>query len=487
MSPPAPDASALPAWLSSALSYPSVEWRPWTWSLAPAYIGLFLWVVFFDQLPAETLARGSLAWAVFGCAVGGALAYLLFFLPLATWGVTVRRPMSVIASRTFGLAGAGWVPLLLLALIQVVWLAVAVRYGTQLLLSGLTQIHLLDPDWIQPARLRGMTWPRPVFAVTALVWMAFIALVGRYLVRVIAALMNVYPVVVALIVGAATLMTIPGLRGTATARPMLGTAVDSSLPAAAAAVVAVQMILGFFATAGLIAADWGAVCRDRSEVRKGGLVCVAMAGWIIATLAILTVTGARARGAAGTPTGLAANSFCSVLPSLFGPWIGGALLIALGLAALAPGCYAVFLIGTRMHELYPGFSRSRWTWIGAGLAWVLVMLGERVTLLAVFSVIGALVAPVAGAMSADFLRSGRRWPGPRTGANRAGLIAWVIGVVVGLAPLLADLVGGTALRFRQPAVLLAYLAAGITYYLLAAMGAESPTAPDLIPAATPLV
>ena len=95
----------------------------------------------------------------------------------------------------------------------------AVRYGTQLLLAGLTQIRLLDSDWIQPSRSRGMTWPRPLFAVTALVWMGFISLAGRYLVRVIAALMNVYPAVVALIVGGATLMAIPALRGTATARP----------------------------------------------------------------------------------------------------------------------------------------------------------------------------------------------------------------------------------------------------------------------------
>jgi cytosine permease len=282
-----------------------------------------------------------------------------------------------------------------------------------------------------------------------------------------------------LILGAALVMALRGLPGAAAAaRP----AMASSLPPAAAAVVAVQMILGFFATAGLLGADWGSVSRDRGEVQQGGLVCVAMAAWIVATLAILTVAGARSPSG---PAGLAPLSFCAMLPALFGDWIGGGLLLALSLTALAPGCYAAFLIGTRMFELEPRRSRSRWTLTGSFLAWVLVMLGERVTLYAVFSVVGALLAPVAGALAADFLRSSGRWPGARTGVNRPGLVAWGVGVVVGLTPLLADAVGGTSFQYRQPAVLHAYLAAFVVYYVLARMGGESPTDSELIPAPPP--
>ena len=71
----------------------------------------------------------------------------------------------------------------------------------------------------------------------------------------------------------------------------------------------------------------------------------------------------------------------------------------------------------------------------------------------VFSVIGALLAPVAGAMAADYVRSKGRWPGARRGVNIAGYGAWVVGVVVGLSPYLARLNRGSRLfqfDFRVP-------------------------------------
>ena len=53
----------------------------------------------------------------------------------------------------------------------------------------------------------------------------------------------------------------------------------------------IQLIFGFFATAGLAAADWGAVSRDASDIRLGGWVGVAFGSWLVATLALMTVAG----------------------------------------------------------------------------------------------------------------------------------------------------------------------------------------------------
>jgi cytosine permease len=485
-SPPAVD--ALPNWLQAALGHPPVARRPWTWSLAPAYIGLFLWVVYFDQIPREALTRGSLGWAVFGCGVGAVLAFLMFYLPPALWGVETRWPLAVVATRTFGVSGVKWVPQLLLTLVQVVWLAVAIRYGTLLCLTGLKMIHLADPDWLAPSVGRGMVWPGRLFAATSFVWVYFIALAGRYLMRVIAALMNVYPAVVALILGGSMILALIGPHGAAPGGHLtrgvgLRVLPATSLPPSAAAVVTVQMILGFFATAGLFAADWGAISRDRTETKKGGLVCVAFASWIVATLAIQTVAWTRLPGEAGASPLIRPLTFCSVIPTLYGEWVGGVVFLTLSLTALAPGCYAAFLIGTRLHELFPGRTRTRWTLTGALVAWLLLMFSERVTLFGVFTVVGALIAPVAGAIAADFLKSGGRWAGARSGVNRAGMAAWAVGVVVGLAPIVTDALCRSELRYRVPAVLFAYIAAFVTYYVLAAIGAEAPTVPGLIPPA----
>ena len=39
--------------------------------------------------------------------------------------------------------------------------------------------------------------------------------------------------------------------------------------------------------------------------------------------------------------------------------------------------------------------------------------------------------PVCGAMAADYLLAGRKWPGPRAGFNPAGWISWIVGFAVG--------------------------------------------------------
>src|SRR5262249_51847984 len=56
----------------------------------------------------------------------------------------------------------------------------------------------------------------------------------------------------------------------------------------------IELVFGFFATAGAMGADWGAVSRTERDVRLGGWVSVAMASWTVATLALLTVAGSLA-------------------------------------------------------------------------------------------------------------------------------------------------------------------------------------------------
>ncbi|MFO0911072.1 MAG: hypothetical protein U0794_22490 [Isosphaeraceae bacterium] len=467
------------------LAYPPLERRSWTWSIGPAFISLFLWVGFFDQFPRETLTRGTIGWTILGAGIGGGFAFLLFYLPGALWGYEARRSLSVLATRTFGLKGAGWLPPLLTVLIQIVWLTVAVRYGTRLCLSGLVLIRMLTPGVLEPWTVSGATLPSPLFLATSLIWTYFIALAGRYLVRVIAALMNVYPVVVALILALGMGLAFRGLPP-ATQGPFgLPPGMTSTIPPATAAAIAVQLILGFFATAGLVAADWGAVCRTRSDVTRGGLVSVALACWIIATIATLTVVGSLSRRGRLTEIGSLVPplplSYEAAIRSLFNDWIAGGLLLALSLTALAPGCYAAFLIGTRLHERFPRRTRTRWTLTGALLAYVLLVLGVGNRLSDVFVVTGGVVAPLLGAIAADFRRSGGRWDGPRVGWNRAGLVAWLIGAILGVTPWLIEHGTGRTLIVGPFSVLFAYAAAFLSYLMLASMGWETRTATGLIP------
>ena len=328
------------------------------------------------------------------------------------WGMTTRRPLAVIATSTFGVKGATWVPGLLLALAAVVWLAVATFYATFLSLRGLELVQLLDPKYLLPLNPgRGGT-PGILFLVTSLLWCYASALVGRYLVRVIAALMNIFPVFPALLLGVTTVLAFGGLRGgNAGVSPRMGT--SAAVPTGAfAALVVVQMVFGFFASSGLAAADWGTVARDAKDVRAGGWVGVAMASWVVVTLALLTVAGAAAKKGFHGPMG-----YSTAVEALVGGRLAGAMLLVFGLAALAPGCYSAFVFSTRLHETWPGVRRTHWTVLGAGVSWLLVSGGLVARMSDVFTLLGGLVAPAAGALSADYVRSRGVWPGGRVGYN----------------------------------------------------------------------
>jgi cytosine permease len=477
-----PATGPYPAWLETVLSQPPLERRGWQATFAPAYIGLFLWLVFFDQFPAEVLRHGGLGWALVGAGVAALLAFGLLFYGPTAWTFATGRPLAVVATSTFGVRGATWVPGLLLALVQVVWLAVATDYGTELCLRGLALLGLLSPRSLAGVSVGRTVLPSPLVLVTSLFWCYAIAMAGRYLVRVIAALMSVYPAVTATILGLSMIAALRGLPGFSPERmPVTGNARLLTTTGIQAVVVSLQMILGFFATAGLVTADLGAVSREISDVRRGGLVTVFLACWIVATLACLTVAGAVGVGTEVSATarelGVDPLSYQGALIVLFGDRLAAVSFLCLGLTALAPGCYAGYLFGTRMNELRPRVSRTRWTLIGVAIAWTLIAAGEVDRLAFVFSVIGALLAPVAGALTADYLMSRGRWPGARRGVNRPGVIAWGAGAVVGLLPVVAARVSASATLSNQPGVLYAYLVAFFLFPLLSKLGLESPADP----------
>ncbi len=465
--------SDLPEWpnaLRAALKSPALERRGWEWSLAPQLIGLFLWVAFFDQIPQETLTPGGIAWPVLGAAVAGWLCYFGLYRSTALWGMSTGRPLGVVATSTFGVNGATWVPGLLLSGAAVVWLAVSTLYATVLSLRGLVLIQMLDPRYLNPGGGRA---PGILFLVTSLFWCYAAALVGRYLVRVIAALMNVFTILPGVMLGLTTVLALPGLRGYHAAqafRPDWPVGVPTGIFSAA---LTAQMIFGFFATSGLLAVDWGNVARSSTDVKAAGWVGVALGSWIVATLAILTVAGASAKDLVTGPS----LRYASALESLVGGRTAGLMLMTFGLAALAVACYASFVFSTRLNETWPRVARTRWTILGAGIAWILVSTGLVERLFDVFSLVGGLAAPAVGAIAADHVRSRGVWPGPRTGYNRAGLIAWVFGVGFGLAPMIGRIAGLSRawpwLASMQPAAVIGFFVAFCTYLIAAKLGAES--------------
>jgi cytosine permease len=469
---------------SEAVDRPALERQAWFTSTAPKYIGLFLWVVYFDQLPRATLAVGGLLPSVLGALVAGVLCYLLLYAPPAFWGFRTGMPLTTLGTSTFGITGATWLTNVLMGLVQVVWFAVATWYATELTFEGLVSCRLLHPRWLEPMHLGGLVLPNPLFLFTSLAWSFAAAMVGHYLVQIISVLMNIYPVFMAIMLAAAvgvTLSDVPRFRP-----PGPDAAAAAVVPMRAAGIHAfgmmIELVFGFFATAGALAADWGAVSRTTRDVRLGGWVGVVFAAWTVATLALLTVAGAQSRLALAPAGGLLANDPALNLDYTFrgavlfgiGGTLGTAILLVFGLGSLAPTCYAAYLFGHLFEAAWPQLKRIRWTVIGTVVAWLLIASGCAARLTTIFSLIGAVLAPLVAALAADSLRQRRECHGPRRGINAPGVMAWAVGLVVGLVPIVSEAVGWHAGARFQPAAVFAYIAAFVTYFVLAACGAEAP-------------
>jgi cytosine permease len=492
-----------------------IEPKPWTWGLGHNYISLFLTAVFLDRLGPSTLGVGGLGSAALGAALAGLLAFGLLFYPSAHWGLRTRKPLSEVAPATFGGIGAKWVPGALLGIAQMIWFASALALAADYGARGLLCWNLLTPSEIADWSLGGLTLKAPPILFETICWGLFAAVMGTLAVRIVSAVMYTYPVFPAIALGYALVATLPGL-GRSAIEPIVMP--EPSLDARLVGFLAmVQLVTGFFAPSGLLAADWGAVSRDARDIRLGGLCGVALASAVLAAITLTVVAhtlgpiprpaetlrqrpdpedktpeARLARLLAGdpatpdrpSPPADADGTLGSALQLGIGGTTGGALLLVFALGLLGPCVYCPFLYVRQFEAILPGVPRLVLGLAGAVLAWPLVATGLALCFETIFSLMGAAFGPVAGAIAADWLRHRGAWPGPRSGWNPPGWIAWGVGLVVGLLPLIGQALRVPCLEQFQPATLLAFLAAFLVFLGLSRAG-ETPPPVSVEPNAEP--
>ncbi len=477
--------------------------KPWQTGLAPVYIGIFLWIAFFDQIGRKALPLGALGGAFLGVFVAGPLAYLFLFRSSALWGHRSGKPLDVLATATFGVSGAKVVPGFLLGVAQVILFAVAVGYAVELTFQGLILGGLIDPRSVKAGSGSGAFTRSPLYLATVLFWAVATALVSMRFTRWIGYLMQFFPIFPALMLGGAMIATLNGLR---TFQPinLLPPSTNPNLPTF---LLTLQWVFAFSSMAGVMGADWGLGSLTLRDVKLGGWVGMAFAPSIVAILALIAVAGFegskmapkmteekpvyRPQGPSIEAAGVSflnppspglevpAYSFRGVMTGAFPGRLGALILVTFGLGSLAPAVYASFAFGNRFKELGPGISRFAWTMMGTAAAWLIVVGGWYDRTETIFNILGAVFAPVAGAFAADYRRHKGQWPGPRTGTNPAGLLAWGVGLTVGLCPTIGQTFGADRLTNVQPAAILAFLASYLTYEVLAMIRFESKPVPEI--------
>ena len=142
------------------------------------------------------------------------------------------------------------------------------------------------------------------------------------------------------------------------------------------------------------------------------------------------------------------------------------------------GCYMMAGIHVSRCGNTPiavGVSRITSTMVGAVVAAILAITGVAANLVGLFTIIGASFGPIIGAMVADWLLSGKKWAGPRSGINFAGYGAWAVGFIIGILPFLP--ISDAVKEYTQPAALYSFVAGFIVYAVLAKAGLQPKTEP----------
>lgn len=435
---------SLPRYLQAAASTPAVRRSPWYTNVAPTYASIFLSVVFYLRLGEGTISQASLAWCMAGLVLAGLLCFGLFYYVPAMLGMRTGYPFYVVAAATFGAEG-NLLPGLLLGALNLGFFAAVTYFATDFIALGLhTSSHLL-------------------FLGIALVWgyvMAWIAIQGIHYVAQLGHVLNWVPLAMVVVVFWSTRAGIPHYRP-AQHHPVLGVE------------LILDIIIGFFATAGAAGADFAMNCRNRKDVVRGGLVGITLAMVVAGGLALSSVAGAI--GQAGMPAG--ANPFDYTTAITRVGALGNWFLFLFAAALLVPTCFSCFIAANSFAAMLPRIPRRVSTLVGASGALVLTVTGVAGNLIGFFSIVGACFGPVCGAMAAEYWLSGGQWRGPRQGFNLPGYVAWALGCIVGLL----GFIPGVPEAWRHadhPAALYSTLVALVVYWALAKAGWRTADHPE---------
>jgi cytosine permease len=433
----------LPDYIAKSVPNPGDKRAPWYVNTAPSYAGVFLWVVFYQQIAQGTLNNAGIGLSLVAILIGGLLCYALYYFAPAMLGMKTGYPLYVVGSSTFGTTGGYLMPGLLMGLLQIGWFAVNASLSTTFLLKALGQ----------PSEA-GST----AFTVIATVWglvMAYIGVKGIQYVARVSLYLNLIAFLMVLFVFVKTSGGISQYQTPANAVPFLGF------------MVMLNVIIGFFATAGAAGADFGMNSRDARDVKWGGLVGITLAVLYAAGLPLMSVAGAR-----GLDPNFTGATYGDVI-GVIGGFMATAMFFLFAIASIAPACFCAFIAGNSFSTMLPKVPRMGSTMVGAVIAIILAVTGLAGNLISVFNIVGASFGPICGAMTADYLLSGKKWAGPRQGINFAGYIAWATGFLVGIIPFLP--VSQQVKDYTQPQVLYSYIVGFIVYIVLAKAGLEPKT------------
>jgi cytosine permease len=444
-------ADQIPGYIQSNVPNPAANRAPWYKNTAPTYAGIFLWFVFWDKIAEQGLQGAGVGTCLVALLVAALMCHYLFYLVPGLLGMKTGRPLYVVGTSTFGAVGGLLMPGFLMGLLQFGWLGVNIYFSSKLLVQGL---HL----------------PESSFPVLCIIWgvaAAFVGLKGIQYVARVATYLPLIPIVVLLMMFFSTGLSASGYQP-AVANPAAGNK--------AAWLMIISYVVGFFATAGAAGVDFGMNNRDARDVKRGGLIGIALAIAFSAGIPLFVVAGAHA-----LRPELRSFVFTELMGNFLNPQIAAIFMVALTIAAFPPACFSSFIAANSIKTTLPKINPFVSVGVGAIFSILIAALGWAGDLAAMFGLIGASFGPICGAIVAEYFLAGFKWSGPRAGFNIPGWGAWLCGFIVGILPndMLAKwgITQPHQFEFLQLPPVLAFFVGAIVYLILAKLGLESRTLP----------
>lgn len=521
--------ASLPDYVASAQPVPREKRAAWYQTTAQTYAGIMLWFVFWQTIvngggagnPGGVLAAGLLP-AVLGVVIAALICHFLFYLVPGLLGMQTGLPLYVVGTSVYGVRGGLIMPGLTMGLLQFGWLAVNAWAVSELLCKSFG-LAITEGG-------TAVTIPSVPHGVIAAIFAALAAFVGLKGIHYLARVASYLPLIPLVVLVVLFVFTVGGI-GNFDSQQLLGTAERAALlragnataaagasdvgaalepaPAPAPAAPGAEApgqpsaareagaaaekpasalppltflgvilllntyIVGFFATAGAAGTDIASNNPTPKDVQLGGLSGITLATIFSAVLAILIVAGAYGKNMVDAKHFGVLNPI-DLIDDILGGGKKNTIMVLLAISSFPPACFSAFIAANSFRTTLPQINPNVSVAIGTLVAIVLAVTGVVGKVIFVFQVIGASFGPVCGAMAADYLLSGRKWPGPRAGFNPAGWISWVAGFLVGAVEFIAKIPGLEALSGKVPAPPVAAFVVGFVLYLvLAKAGLES--------------
>jgi len=430
-----------------------------------------LWFVFWEFVPSSgaegpggILAHGLTA-AILGVIAGALVCHFASYWAPGMMGMKTGLPLAVVGTSTYGVIGGFLMPGFLMGILQFGWLAVNSYFSAKLLagFAGYAEGHAVHLSI-------GIIW-----ALVA----AFVGLKGIHYVAKVATFLPLIPLVILLVLFGKTASGIGGFDP----EQLTGEKVTVGLTSLELFLVAVANIVGFFATAGAAGVDIASSNRNGKDVQLGGLVGVAGATIFTGCLALLIVAGTYGAGLMDGKEVILKPT--ELMETIMGEKVAQVFWLLLAIAAFPPACFSSLIAAASFKNTLPKVNPFVSCGVGVAGSIALVVSGWAGNAAGVFIIIGASFGPICGAMTADYLLAGMKWPGPRAGFNPAGWISWALGFIVGawnslFSPLLAGMaerdipIPQAMLDFKMYCPPVAAIIVGfVVYVLLAIVGMQS--------------